>query len=63
MNVRKIAIATVALAGVLVAATVEARGRDDVQFSLTIGSPFAAVPVPVHGGAFFVPPHHRLHGG
>jgi hypothetical protein len=39
MNAKKFAIVSVALAGVLAAASVEARGRDDVQFSLTIGSP------------------------
>ena len=48
MNAKKLAIVSVALAGVLAAASVEARGRDDVQFSVTIGSPAWAVPpVPV----------------
>jgi hypothetical protein len=48
MNARKLAIVSVALAGVLAAASVEARGRDDVQFSVTIGSPAWVVPAPVY---------------
>jgi hypothetical protein len=48
MNAKKFAIVSVALAGVLAAASVEARGRDDVQFSLTIGSPGWVQPVPVY---------------
>lgn len=49
MNARKLAIVSVALAGVLAAASVEARGRDDVQFSVTIGAPVWAVqPVPAY---------------
>jgi hypothetical protein len=48
MNAKKIAIVAVAFAGVLAAASVEARGRDDVQFSVTIGSPAWAVPLPVY---------------
>jgi len=53
MNARKLAIVSVALAGALAAASVEARGRDDVQFSVTIGSPgwIAPPPLPV-----FAPP-------
>ncbi len=52
MNVRKLAIVSVAFAGVLAAASVQARGRDDVQFSVTIGSPLWSVqPVPVYGPA------------
>ena len=48
MNTRKLAIVSMALAGVLAAASVEARGRDDVQFSVTIGSPgWAVPPVPI----------------
>ena len=39
MNARKLAIVSVALAGVLAAASVEARDRDDVQLSVTIGGP------------------------
>ncbi|NUZ04220.1 hypothetical protein [Piscinibacter koreensis] len=38
MNSIKLAIAGVALAGVFGAASAEARGRDDVQFSVTIGN-------------------------
>ena len=54
MNARKLAIVSVAFAGLLAAAaSAEARGRDDVQFSLSIGSsPFFSVQ-PVHG------PSHR----
>ena len=54
MNARKLAIVSVAFAGLLaVAASAEARGRDDVQFSLSIGSnPFFSVQ-PVHGGRSF----------
>ena len=49
MNARKLAIVSVAFAGLLgAAASAEARGRDDVQFSVSIGSPFFAVQ-PVHG--------------
>ena len=50
MNARKLAIVSVAFAGLLAAAaSAEARGRDDVQFSLSIGSnPFFSVQ-PVHG--------------
>ena len=49
MNARKLAIVSVAFAGLLAAAaSAEARGRDDVQFSLSIGSnPFFSVQ-PVH---------------
>jgi len=45
MNTRMLAGVSVARAGVLAAASVEGRGRDDVQFSVTIGSPAWAVPV------------------
>jgi len=56
MNTRKLAIISVALAGVLAAASVEARGRDDVQFSLTIGGPaWAVAPVPVVRPGFVAP--------
>ncbi len=47
MNAKKIAIVSVAFAGVLAAASVEARGRDDVQFSVSIGSPAWVQPAPV----------------
>ena len=56
MNARKIAIVSVALAGLLAGASVEARGRDDVQFSVTIGSPAWVVPpLPVLRPAFVAP--------
>jgi len=56
MNAKKLAIVSVALAGVLAAASVEARGRDDVQLSVTIGSPLWAVqPVPVYRPGFVTP--------
>ena len=56
MNAKKLAIVSVALAGVLAAASVEARGRDDVQFSVTIGNPLWAVqPVPVYRPGFVAP--------
>ena len=56
MNTRKLAIVSMALAGVLAAASVEARGRDDVQFSVTIGSPgWAVPPVPVLRPGFVAP--------
>jgi hypothetical protein len=64
MNARKIAIASVALAGVLAAATVEARGRDDVQFSVTIGSPgWVAPPLPIYGPPVVVRSHDSRHYG
>jgi hypothetical protein len=44
MNVKQLAIVSVAFAGVLAAASAQARGRDDVQFSVTIGSPAWSVP-------------------
>ena len=49
MNVKKIAIVSVAFAGLLAAASVDARGRDDVQFSVSIGSPGWVHPVPAYG--------------
>src|SRR6187402_2150567 len=56
MNTRKLAIVSVALAGVLAAASVEARGRDDVQFSVTIASPAWMIPpVPVLRPGFVAP--------
>jgi hypothetical protein len=59
MNARKLAIVTVAIAGVLAAASVEARGRDDVQFSVTIGSPAWAQPAPVYAPTFVARSHDR----
>ncbi len=46
LNVKKIAVVAVALAGALGASLAEARGRDDVQWSVTIGNP-----APVYFGA------------
>ena len=63
MNAKKIAIATLALAGALAAASVEARGRDDVQFSVTIGSPFVVQPAPVWAPGFVARSYDRQHGG
>ena len=51
MNAKKLAIVSVALAGVLAAASVEARGRVDVQLSVTIGSPAWVQPGPVYRAA------------
>ncbi|MGZ5217495.1 MAG: hypothetical protein ACXWKD_15465 [Caldimonas sp.] len=48
MNAKKLAIVSMALAGVLAAASVEAHGRDDVRFSVTIGSPGWSQPAPVY---------------
>ena len=63
MNAKKLAIVSVALAGVLAAATVEARGRDDVQFSVTIGSPAWAVQsVPVFRPGFVAPAYGHGYG-
>ena len=62
MNARKIAIMSVALVGVLAAASVEARGRDDVQFSVTIGAPAWTVPaVPVYRPGFVAPSYGYDH--
>jgi hypothetical protein len=62
MYARKFAIAAVAIAATVAAASVEARGRDDVQLSVTIGSPAWSVrPMPVHGNAYgpaFVAPRY-----
>jgi hypothetical protein len=48
MNTKKLAIVAVALAGALAAAGAQARGHDDVQWSVTIGTPvqpFVGVPL------------------
>jgi hypothetical protein len=47
MNAKKLAIVALGLAGVLATAGAQARGRDDVQFSVTIGSPVWVRPAPV----------------
>ena len=63
MNAKKLAIVSVAFAGVLAAASVEARGRDDVQFSVTIGSPAWAVqPVPVFRHGYVAPSYGHGYG-
>ena len=51
MNAKKLAIAALAVAGALAAASVEAHGRDDVQLSVTIGSPWFAPSARVYGPA------------
>jgi hypothetical protein len=56
MNAKKLAIVAVALAGSVAAAAAQAHGRDDVQFSVTIGTPFVAPVRPVYAPApVFVP--------
>ena len=56
MNAKKLAIVAVAFAGTLAAAAAQAHGRDDVQFSVTIGTPFVAPVRPVFAPApVFVP--------
>ena len=56
MNAKKLAIVAVAFAGTLAAAAAQAHGRDDVQFSVTIGTPFVAPVRPVYAPAqVFVP--------
>jgi len=56
MNAKKLAIVAVAFAGTLAAAAAQAHGRDDVQFSVTIGTPFAAPVRPLFAPApVFVP--------
>ena len=63
MNAKKLAIVSVALAGVLAAASVEARGRDDVQLSVTIGGPTWGVqPVPVYRPGFVAPAYGPAYG-
>ncbi|HEY3636299.1 MAG TPA: hypothetical protein VGK95_14710 [Caldimonas sp.] len=47
MNAKKLAIVALGLAGVLATAGAQARGRDDVQFSITIASPVWLRPAPV----------------
>jgi hypothetical protein len=67
MYARKFAIAAVAIAATVAAASVEARTRDDVQLSVTIGSPAWSVrSIPVHGAAYgpaFVAPRYYGHPG
>ena len=61
MNAKKLAIVSVAFVGLVAAASVDARGRDDVQFSVTIGSPVWSVPVPVYGPALVARSYDRYH--
>jgi len=54
MNVKMLAVAAVAVVGALGVGLAEARGRDDVQWSVTIGAPgpvFYGAPAPVFYGA------------
>lgn len=74
MNASKLAIVAVAFAGTLAAAAAQAHGRDDVQFSVTIGAPFVApvrsvfmaapvfAPAPVFVPAPVVRYEHRYDG-
>jgi len=56
MNASKLAIVAIAFAGTLAAAAAQAHGRDDVQFSVTIGTPFVAPVRPFFAPApVFVP--------
>ena len=64
MNTRKLAIVSVALAGVLAAASVEARGRDDVQ-SLGHDRPAGhgwSSPLPVLRPGFVAPAYGHGYG-
>ena len=60
MNASKLAIVSVAFAGVLAAASVEAHGRDDVQLSVTIGGPaWSIAPTPFYGAVPVVRSYDR----
>jgi hypothetical protein len=59
MNAKKLAIAAVALAGVVAAASADARGRDDVQWSITIGAPAPWAVQTFPGAAFYARSHDR----
>jgi hypothetical protein len=71
MNVKKLAFAAVAIVATLGAGLAEARGRDDVQWSVTIGhpGPVFAPPVLVHDRGYDRGYHrghynaHRSHRG
>ena len=66
MNAKKLALAAVAIAATVAAASVEARTRDDVQLSVTIGGPAWSVPsAPVYRayGPAFVAPRSYGHPG
>jgi len=62
MNAKKLAIAAVALAAGLAAASVEARGRDDVQWSITIGNPAPWAVQTLPGPALLVRSHDGFYG-
>jgi len=62
MNAKKLAIAAVALAAGLAAASVEARSRDDVQWSITIGNPAPWAVQTLPGPALLVPSHDGFYG-
>jgi len=63
MNAKKLAIVSVAPAALQAAASVEARGRDDVQFSISVGSPAWVVPaVPVYRPGFVAPSYGQSYG-
>ncbi len=61
MNARIIAIAALGAAGVLATAAAQAHGRDDVQFSITIGSPAWVRPAPVYAPAPIARFDERFH--
>ena len=64
MNVKKLAFAAVAIVATLGAGLAEARGRDDVQWSVTIGhpGPVFAPPVLVYDRGYSGHRHaHRSH--
>jgi len=62
MNANKLAIVAVAIAGALAASSVEARSRDDVQFSITIGSPAPWRAQPAYGPALIARSYDRHDG-
>jgi hypothetical protein len=74
MNAIKFAIAGIALSGALGGASAEARGRDDVQFSISVGNAgpalliaepprYQVAPVLVRDeGYFYGPRHGRAYG-
>jgi hypothetical protein len=62
MNAKKLAIAAVAVAALVGAASAEARGRDDVQWSITIGSPAPWAVQTVPAPAFYARSFDRRDG-
>lgn len=62
MTARKLAIVSVALAAVLAAASVQARGRDDLPLSVTIGAPAWLQPGPVYRPGFVAPSYGYGYG-